>query len=53
MPYLALGFTFIIVMEGGRVVEAGPPAEFLRDSGHFASLWELENAGWEWRDRAL
>jgi ATP-binding cassette subfamily B protein len=38
----------IVVMEEGRIVEAGPPDELLRKGGHFASLRELENAGWEW-----
>ena len=41
----------IVVMEGGRIVEAGQPDELLRNGGHFASLWELENAGWEWREQ--
>ena len=44
----------ILVMEGGCVVEEGAPSELIRSGGHFAGLWELENAGWTWRgeDRA-
>jgi len=42
----------IVVMEGGRIVEAGRPDELLRSGGRFASLWELENAGWQWREQA-
>ena len=38
----------IIVMEGGRIVEEGSPSDLLRGGGHFANLWELENAGWSW-----
>jgi ATP-binding cassette subfamily B protein len=41
----------IIVMEGGRIVEEGRPAELLNRGGPFASLWELESAGWEWDER--
>lgn len=41
----------IIVMEGGRIVEDGRPTELLRRGGHFAGLWELETAGWEWDGR--
>lgn len=41
----------IVVMEAGRIVEEGEPAELLQNDGHFASLWELENAGWDWRER--
>jgi len=40
----------IIVLQDGRVVEEGAPQELLERGGHLASLWELENAGWEWRD---
>lgn len=39
----------IVVMEGGRIVEEGAPSDLLRRGGHFANLWELENAGWSWR----
>ena len=47
----AMEADYIVVMEGGRIVEAGRPDELLRNGGHFASLWELENAGWEWREQ--
>lgn len=41
----------IIVMEAGRIVESGEPAGLIKRGGHFASLWELENSGWDWRER--
>jgi ATP-binding cassette, subfamily B, multidrug efflux pump len=40
---------YIAVMEAGYIVEEGRPAELLHSGGHFADLWELENAGWSWR----
>lgn len=43
----------VVVLEGGRVVEEGPPAELLRRGGRFAALVELEAAGWSWRDDPL
>ena len=42
----------IIVMESGRIVEAGPPKDLVGREGPFAGLWQLENAGWEWRGLA-
>ncbi|MFR9731982.1 ABC transporter ATP-binding protein [Saccharopolyspora sp. MS10] len=30
----------VLVMDGGRVVEAGPPAELLLAGGHYARLWQ-------------
>jgi ATP-binding cassette, subfamily B, multidrug efflux pump len=39
----------IVVIESGRIVETGSPSELIRTGGHFASLYELENAGWDWR----
>jgi ATP-binding cassette subfamily B protein len=39
----------VIVLEGGRIVEAGAPDELVRDGGRFAALLELEAAGWDWR----
>jgi len=39
----------IIVLQEGRIVEEGAPQELVERGGHLASLWEMENAGWEWR----
>ena len=39
----------IIVMEDGRVEEEGTPGQLLERGGRFAALWELANAGWDWR----
>ena len=44
----ALQAVRIIVLEGGRVVEEGPPDHLLSHAGRLASLWELGNAGSEW-----
>jgi ATP-binding cassette subfamily B protein len=41
----------VLVMEGGRVVEEGTPAELKALQGRFAALVELEAAGWDWRNR--
>ena len=43
---------YIFVMDGGRFVEEGTPAELLAGGGHLAALWELENAGWQWSEPA-
>lgn len=40
----------VIVLEDGRIVEEGPPAELIRQGGRFGALVELEAAGWDWRD---
>jgi ATP-binding cassette subfamily B protein len=39
----------VIVLDGGRIVEAGPPGELAGRGGRFAALLELEAAGWDWR----
>jgi ATP-binding cassette subfamily B protein len=39
----------VIVLEGGRVVEEGPPSDLAGRGGRFAALLELEAAGWDWR----
>jgi ATP-binding cassette subfamily B protein len=39
----------VIVMDHGRIVEDGPPAELVRAGGQFAALLELEASGWDWR----
>jgi len=42
----------VIVLDGGRIVEQGPPEELIRRGGRFAALVELEAAGWDWRASA-
>lgn len=40
------GCSRVVVMEGGRVVEAGPPAELMRrPGGHFARLHRAMTGG--------
>jgi ATP-binding cassette subfamily B protein len=39
----------VIVLEAGRIVEAGPPEQLVRRGGRFAALIELETAGWDWQ----
>lgn len=39
----------VIVIDHGRIVEEGVPAELIASGGRFASLLELEAAGWDWR----
>jgi ATP-binding cassette subfamily B multidrug efflux pump len=39
----------VLVMDAGRIVEAGPPEELIRRGGRFAALLELEAAGWDWQ----
>jgi ATP-binding cassette subfamily B multidrug efflux pump len=39
----------VLVMENGRIVEEGTPAELIRKKGRFAALLELEEAGWDWQ----
>lgn len=43
----------VIVLEGGRVVEEGPPTELLAAGGYFAALLELEASGWDWQVSAV
>jgi ATP-binding cassette subfamily B protein len=38
----------VIVLDGGRIIEQGPPDELIRAGGRFAALIELEAAGWDW-----
>jgi ATP-binding cassette subfamily B protein len=45
----ALEADYIVVLENGRIVEEGAPAELLQRGGQLASLWQLETAGWQWR----
>lgn len=35
----------VLVMEGGRIVEAGPPQELLRRGGAFARTWQAQQGG--------
>jgi ATP-binding cassette subfamily B protein len=39
----------VLVMEAGRIVEAGPPEALISRGGRFAALLELEAAGWDWQ----
>jgi ATP-binding cassette, subfamily B, multidrug efflux pump len=39
----------VLVLEGGRLVEEGPPEDLIGHGGRFAALVELEAAGWDWR----
>lgn len=39
----------VLVMEAGRIVEAGTPEALIRRGGRFAALLELEAAGWDWQ----
>jgi ATP-binding cassette subfamily B protein len=39
----------VIVLDDGRVIEEGAPEDLIRRGGQFASLVELEAAGWDWR----
>ncbi len=38
----------VIVLDNGRVMETGTPAELIQKGGRFAALLELEAAGWDW-----
>lgn len=38
----------VLVLDHGRVVEEGTPAELVASRGRFAALLELEAAGWDW-----
>ena len=38
----------VLVLDGGRVVEQGPPAQLLAAGGPFAALVDLEQEGWDW-----
>ena len=39
----------VIVIEGGKIVEEGPPEALVQRGGRFAALVELEAAGWAWQ----
>ena len=39
----------VIVLDHGRIVEEGAPADLIARGGRFAALLELETAGWNWR----
>jgi hypothetical protein len=43
----------VIVLDKGRIAEQGAPATLIASQGRFASLLELEAAGWDWRSSAL
>jgi len=40
----------VVLLDKGRIVEEGTPAELLARKGRFAALVELEAAGWDWKD---
>jgi len=40
----------VVLLDKGRIVEEGTPAELLARNGRFAALLELEGAGWDWRN---
>jgi ATP-binding cassette, subfamily B, multidrug efflux pump len=40
----------VVVLDAGRIIESGTPAELIRRGGRFAALLELEAAGWDWRN---
>ncbi|MEZ4503174.1 MAG: ABC transporter ATP-binding protein [Dehalococcoidia bacterium] len=42
----------VVVLDHGRVVEEGAPADLIARGGRFAALLELEAAGWDWRSAA-
>jgi len=39
----------VVVIDRGRIVEEGAPADLVARGGRFAALLELEAAGWDWR----
>ena len=39
----------VVVLDPGRIVEDGTPANLIARGGRFAALLELEVAGWDWR----
>jgi len=42
----------VVVVEEGRVAEAGTPGELVAAGGRFADFAELEAAGWSWQEPA-
>ena len=40
----------IVVLEDGRVVEEGGPAELIKSGGYFSALVALDEAGWDWSE---
>jgi ATP-binding cassette subfamily B protein len=42
----------VVVMEAGRIVEQGAPGVLTAGTGRFATLLELEAAGWDWQATA-
>lgn len=49
----ALAADYILVLEGGHVIEEGSPEKLLDTGGRLAALWEMEVAGWDWRTTNL
>jgi ATP-binding cassette subfamily B protein len=48
----ARGADRVVVLDAGRVVEEGTPATLIARAGRFASLVELDEAGWDWSGHA-
>jgi energy-coupling factor transporter ATP-binding protein EcfA2 len=40
----------VLVMEAGRIVEEGSPADLIDAGSRFAALAGLDEAGWDWSD---
>ena len=41
----------VVVIEEGRVVEEGAPAQLIDRGGYFAALAALDEAGWDWNEQ--
>jgi ATP-binding cassette subfamily B protein len=41
----------VVVIDHGRIIEDGTPADLVARGGRFAALLELEAAGWDWRSQ--
>ena len=39
----------VVVIDYGRIVEDGAPADLIARGGRFGALLEMEAAGWDWR----
>ncbi len=39
----------VVVIDNGRIVEAGAPEALIASGGRFSALLDLEAAGWNWR----
>ena len=41
----------VVVIDHGRIIEDGAPADLVARGGRFAALLELEASGWDWRSQ--